>query len=115
MNDEARRKILARRARFVAAAVVSMGVAACEKKPEPVTTSPQPCLSVMAVPSDAGPVPEATDSSTATDASDAPDATDADASESSADAKPDTPKPMPCLKIAPPHPCLKIAPPENFE
>lgn len=42
MSDDARQKILARRARFVAATVAGLGALACTPNPE---TPPQPCLS----------------------------------------------------------------------
>jgi hypothetical protein len=44
-NDEAKRAILARRARFVAAAMVGAGIVGCEKEQPPMV-----CLSVVAVP-----------------------------------------------------------------
>lgn len=53
MTDEARKKILARRATFIAAALA--GVGACTKDPK--ETPPQPCLSVPFVRPDAGPQP----------------------------------------------------------
>lgn len=64
MSDEARKLILARRARFVAAAMVGAGLgagAACTPQPclePPIHTggseSPMPCLSVAPTPPDAG-------------------------------------------------------------
>jgi hypothetical protein len=107
-DEEARKKILARRATFVAAALAGVSTA-CGKEPGP---PPQPCLSVLAPVEDAGPEPGL---------SPAP--------------PPSRPEeggvPMPCLKVAaptegpktapsnveedagpkpPPRPCLKIIP-----
>ena len=115
MSDEARKRILARRARFVAAAIASLGVASCDK--------PQPCLSVTAIPppsTSTKEAPEAVDASapdtTAPDTAteDTLDANEAGASDAIIDVRPETTKATPCLKIAPPHPCLKMAP-ENFD
>jgi hypothetical protein len=64
-DDEAKRIILARRARFIAAAVtIHAGVAACGKTDETAQpclsvapadgSAPQPCLSVAEPPRDAG-------------------------------------------------------------
>lgn len=85
-NDEAKRIILARRARFVAAALAGLNAAMCGGKSEPQpclsvvaedSGTPQPCLSPPSHPIDA-----------ATDAgADAPD--DADA------------QPQPCLSPVP--------------
>lgn len=50
MSDDARKIIMARRARFIAAAVAGMGIA-CGRS----TTSAEPCLSIRTVPSDAEP------------------------------------------------------------
>lgn len=52
MSDDAKRTILARRARFIAAAVASVGMACGKEK----ATPPQPCLEVAMEP-DAGPTP----------------------------------------------------------
>ena len=132
MGDDPRKRILERRARFVAAAIASAGLAGCER--------PQSCLQVIT------PVPEAMDAGKATnDASEvdtAPDATaatppqpcldvapmpclspmpppppDAGAtkdtgSKAGGTSKPDAgPPPMPCLKVAPPTPCLDMPSP----
>jgi hypothetical protein len=111
-EDENRKKILARRATFVAAALAGVSTA-CGKEPAP---PPQPCLSV--VPSfDAGPepclspVPPESPDETGTPAdAGAPDAPPAPClrvvappQEQSADAGP-KPPPRPCLKIVPPQP-----------
>ena len=51
MSDDARKKILERRAAFVAAAIASIAAtSSCEPKP---AISPEPCLSVM--PDETGP------------------------------------------------------------
>jgi hypothetical protein len=107
-KPDARAVILARRAHFVAAAMASLGIA-CGKEQQ----TPQPCLSVVQLPADAGPVADST-----LDAS-AP----AEAGAAAADGAPPgagsttgagqvgaTPKrdagapalPRPCLKVAPP-------------
>ena len=99
MSDEARKKILERRTKFVAAALASVAVtASCDRKPG---ISPEPCLSV----------PISVDSG----------ATDAGAE--AAALEPIEPPPQPCLSAlplpqedagaptAPPMPCLKVAPP----
>lgn len=119
-DDETRKLILARRAKFVAAAIASVGIA-CGKTTEPVpclspppqdpdasVTSPQPCLSV-AIPVD--PVPPDAGNNIQVD----PDAGPAPApclSPMPADAG--APVPRPCLKVAqpkpPPQPCLSVAP-----
>ena len=52
MSDDAKKAILARRAKFIAAAVASVGIA-CGKTP---MSSPEPCLSI-AVDHDAAPMP----------------------------------------------------------
>jgi hypothetical protein len=69
-DDKARREILARRARFVAAALTSMGIAAgveaCKSSPPPEPClsiapehPPEACLSVEPEPvEDAGPPPQ---------------------------------------------------------
>ena len=104
MSHDARRKILDRRATFVAAAIASM--TACERKPG---ISPEPCLSA----------PPITVSDTGT--------TDAGATEDTSGSS-EAP-PLPCLSPMPPdtgvaptptaqdagpkpHPCLKVAPSE---
>lgn len=112
MSDDARRQILQRRARFVAAAVTSLGIAtSCGEKPKP-----QPCLSQTATPtSDAGP-PPAEDTGTAPTVclSVAPQEAGPEADIVS------EPSPKPCLSQPPPQqdagpkpqPCLKVAPPK---
>lgn len=42
-SDEARRAILARRARFITAALASLAIGGCERKPE---VPSEPCLSI---------------------------------------------------------------------
>lgn len=70
MSDDDRQRILARRAKFLAAAVAALSVEACKPSPPPeVCLSAQPCLSVQPEPEpqpclsqpmdpDAGPEPE---------------------------------------------------------
>lgn len=112
-KDDARSLILARRARFVAAAMASISIA-CGKE----SKNPEPCLSVIEV--DSGSTePASVDASTANDAggesngtvdASTPDAA-SPAADSGAPPKPDAgPSPQPCLR-APPRPCLKVAPP----
>lgn len=113
MSDEARKKILARRATFVAAALA--GVAgACGKEPVP-----QPCLKVAYIPpegaapsavvEDASPPPQPCLSPMPPQPEDAeaPDVTDAGASKDAghhSKVAPTTPKPpRPCLKILNPN------------
>jgi len=117
VDDAARKKILGRRARFVAAAMVGIGVASCEKQSEPQvclkvaptnTAPPEPCLSQPQQ------FPDAADQADASAPEDtgAADTSKPDTSKPDT-AKPDTskPTPHPCLKIAP-HPCLEMAPDE---
>lgn len=52
MSDDAKRAILARRARFLAAAIAGVGVAACGGETE--GPSPQPCLEPAIDAGDAG-------------------------------------------------------------
>jgi hypothetical protein len=55
VSDDARRQILARRARFVAAALAGLGALGCTRDPAP---PPEPCLSQPMQPEpDAGPTP----------------------------------------------------------
>lgn len=87
--DEARRRILARRAAFLA--VATTGLVSCDPKPR----EPQVCLSqVQPPPPEAGPDDAALEATTATD-------------------PPDAAPPMPCLEVA--QPCLSVAvpPPED--
>ena len=111
MSDEAKKRILARRAKFIAAAIVASGVNACSSvadSPGPAadtgvkdtssavtdTGTPEPCLG--ATPPDSS----VTDSTLDTGATDT--------------------APMPCLDPAPddadvdagPAPCLKMPPPD---
>jgi hypothetical protein len=115
--------ILARRARFVAAAMASIGIA-CGKEEK----KPEPCLSVVAIDAsiepnalaDAAPSREAgvdgLDASA--DAASPPDAGSVDAGPPP---KRDAgPAPRPCLSVTPrpclsvtPAPCLKVAPPKD--
>jgi len=110
--------ILARRARFVAAAMASIGIA-CGKQEQ----KPQPCLSPIVNPDAAGAtpasdLPEASTDAGSEDATPAPaDAgTDAEGGtpKTGTKAKPDAggQRPQVCLRIAPPRPCLKMAKPD---
>ncbi len=120
MSDDAKKAILARRARFVAAALAGIGIA-CGKDPAPppqpclsqpynppdASAPPEPCLSVEPTPVDAGPqdtgAPETSTSSSTTTQNDAKDA-----------ATPPPPPPHPCLSVKPPPTvCLKVAPPKQ--
>lgn len=93
MSDEARKKILERRATFVAAAIASLA-ASCEHKP-PI--SAEPCLS--APPYEAG-TPEDTSEPTATqDAEPLPCLSPMPPKEDAG--PPPPPIPAPCLKVAP--------------
>jgi hypothetical protein len=101
-KPDARAVILARRAHFVAAAMASMGIACGKEQP-----APQPCLSAVQLPADAGAAADGTlDASAPAEAG----ATAADAATPGAgqvgspprrDAGP-PPGPQPCLKVAAP-------------
>lgn len=128
-DDEARKKILARRATFVAAALAGVSTA-CGKEPQNV---PQPCLSVP-VSRDAGPEPclsvvaPAVDAGAAepsgagaTDLADAGGVAPTEATDAST-----PPRPTPCLRVAAPpsrdgggkahpRPCLSIRPPSKTD
>jgi hypothetical protein len=118
VNDAAKKKILARRARFVAAAVASVGMACGKSSEQPhpclsveyvpdAETPPMPCLSVAYVPpADAGDG-AATDAGTDDGGTTDGGATKAQAQVKDAGAtkppKPQpTPTPMPCLTPLPP-------------
>ena len=88
-DDDAKKIILARRARFVAAAVASVGMA-CGKTE--TGAMPMPCLS-ESMPSDAEPSPMPCLS---------PMPADAAAFDPPADAGADATIPVPCLSIRPP-------------
>ena len=91
--NDAKKIILARRARFVAAAVASVGIACGKTESSP----PMPCLSI-AVPYDAEPPPpQPCLSPMPADAALFDAATDGPT-----DAGPDAPIPVPCLSIRPP-------------
>ncbi len=123
-NEEAKRTVLARRARFVAAAMAGLATASCDacNPPQPCLSQamnvdsglpPGPCLSVAYIPNDAG---EQLAIDDAGDAGNASDAGDAGAAGKDAGKKvvvgPPAPPPMPCLSpTAPPQPCLKPPPP----
>ena len=106
MSDDARKLILSRRARFVAAALAGLAADGCGKTtappdagaqvdPNAPQTVPAVCLSAASPspdPPDAEPVPSPAPCLTA-----AP------------------PPPQPCLRVAPPHPCLKPPPPPKCD
>jgi len=111
VSDDARKKILARRAKFVAAAVATIGIA-CGKEPNP---PPQPCLSEPYNPGDAEPLPCLTPV-----VADPPDPPDSGAPTDASTPKDADTEPQPCLKVMPPRTdagkptaCLKIAPPKD--
>ncbi|MBS2014726.1 MAG: hypothetical protein JST00_17695 [Deltaproteobacteria bacterium] len=109
-KSDARSVILARRARFVAAAMASLGIA-CGKEQK----KPEVCLSVAVL--DASGEPSAVDASMGE--VDAGGGVDGSAPPSDAAAPTDAglppkldggPAPQPCLKVVAPRPCLKVAP-----
>lgn len=112
-DDDAKRAVLARRARFVAAAMAGMATASCDScsrsqpclsvSPTYVDASPPPgpCLSIAIMPTDAG---EQTAIEGAGDAGDA----GKDAGKKIV-VGPPPPRPTPCLS-APPQPCLSPPP-----
>jgi len=90
MSDDQKKIVLARRAKFVAAAVASVGIACGKEQAEP----PRPCLSQVYVPPDAEPQP-----CLSPVAVEPPDA----ATEDAAMPMPsDAATPVPCLSVAPP-------------
>jgi hypothetical protein len=114
-DDDAKRAIFARRARFIAAAMMGTGLMSCDRKtadhtvclsvaiPEPPDAAPLPCLSPPPIPPDAG----ATIDVDAGEPAPA-DTGAADAGAKDAGAKP---VPVPCLSHRPPpRPCLSRAP-----
>ena len=99
-DDEMKRRVLARRAQFIAAAVA--GMVACEPGPE--AQPPVVCLSIsVPPPEDGGRGPTMVDAGVSADPDAAWSAPDASTESPDADAPP-----MPCL--APPLPCLSVAP-----
>ena len=109
-DDEARKKILARRATFVAAALAGVGTA-CGKEPTP---PPQPCLTPVQTVDDAAapepclsppPRPDEADAGKPEPCLRVPVPAD-DGTEAPPPPPPrrDAGKPQPCLKIAPPRP-----------
>lgn len=104
-RDDAKAIVLARRAKFVAAAVAGVGIA-CGKTE---TTPPQPCLSVAYVP-DAAPQPCLSPVAVPPDAAADAGPTDAGPSDAS------VPIPVPCLSVilqkdaGPAPPSTKTAP-----
>lgn len=125
----ARRAVLARRTRFVAAALAGVSVAACGKSsgpdvclkvsPAPTETAPQPCLNVVSTPPidpDAA-APMDADGGASTFDAGAPDANAAVApAKKDAGATPPPPTvPTVCLRVAPPppRPCLTPVRPKS--
>ena len=125
-DDDARKAILARRARFIAAAMMGAGLASCER----VNTEPTSCLSLSEVPADAAPQPclsppvlppdgtgATADGGARDSAGNPPDAggADADLDGGAPGAQPTLPprpvpvSPRPCLKPGP-RICLKFKP-----
>ncbi len=104
-DDEMKKRVLARRAKFIAAAVA--GLVACE--PGPDAQPPNVCLSIaVPPPEDGGMGPTIVDAGVSADpdASWAPDVT----TNASPPSVPSDGPPMPCL-APPPMPCLSVAPP----
>lgn len=105
--DDAKKKILARRATFVAATLASLGAEACGKDraepPEAPVVDPAPCLKVAPAPclSAASPPPPVPDAGPA-------EPPPADTTTKPPPASADGGRPRPCL--SPPRPCLKVAP-----
>jgi hypothetical protein len=94
VSDDARQKILARRARFVAAAVAGIGALACTPNPE---TPPQPCLSQ--------PMPQNEPDAGVADFEDPEPPPEADPQvclSVQPDEPQDEPRPQPCLSPLPP-------------
>jgi hypothetical protein len=125
MNDDDKKLILARRAKFVAAALAGVSVA-CGKEPTPPPA--QPCLSVPMEHADAGapePCLSVIDPDWERDASPTP--VDAGAAPTTrlqqSDASTPPPKPTPCLAPPlpsntgtvkpPPRPCLSVVKPPD--
>jgi hypothetical protein len=115
MSDESAKKtILSRRARFVAAAMMGAGAASCS------TCTPEPCLSAAPI-TDTAPVPCLSAApSVCLSPTAMPSDTGATTGRDPPDAGPDAaaPPPMPCLSMVPPkvkpppRPCLKPAQPK---
>ncbi len=115
VDDPARKAILARRAKFVSAAMLGLAVSCSKKEAEP-----EPCLK-HGIERDDGAPRACLDPKEAPDAQtlivdtgpDAGSDADSDVGDADADADADAPAPpKPCLKIAPPHPCLSPPPPK---
>lgn len=119
-QDEARRLVLARRARFVAAALAGASIACgketaqpplpCLSIASPVDASPRPCLEVEAPPADAadGGAPSPDDAGGAGGAGDAGVPARADAGVHAPGPIAPQPGPRP-----PPRPCLRVMPPKG--
>ena len=94
MSDDARRHILQRRARFLAAAVATVGIGS-------VSCKPQPCLSQVQPPHDATPAEDAAPEVEGTSDPHPEPCLSVALPEDDADAGP-KPMPQPCLKVMPP-------------
>lgn len=140
-DDEARKRILERRAQFIRAAITSAGIGSasvvmnacdnplarpCLEPPPATTTKPptaQPCLEPMPDPSDAGPGYATPNPSVAPNPSTAPSASansgappDGSSAASAAKRGPTPPLTAPTQTVVkpPPMPCLKpVAPPKS--
>jgi len=118
-DDEMKKRVLARRAQFIAAAVA--GMVSCE--PGPQAQPPVVCLSIsVPPPEDGGAGPTIVDAGVSADPDAAWNALDASTTAPDADVPPmPCLSPMPCLKIAPPppppdggpRPCLSPRPPSK--
>jgi hypothetical protein len=97
VSDDARKAILSRRAKFVAAALTGISVA-CGK-----TSSPEPCLKVAAPPTETAPFDAGADAGDASDGSAHPDA-------GGLEPVPPTTRQVPQM---PPHPCLTPVRPKD--
>lgn len=104
MSNPERDRILARRARFLGAALASVGFVACAQGCDRSQT-PETCLSIAPFEEDAGPVPANT---IATD----PEPVEPPPPDASQEPQePEEPLPPEvCLRVAPPQPCLSITP-----
>jgi hypothetical protein len=119
-DEEARRIILARRARFVAVALVSAGVttAACGGQTSDRTGSPQPCLTLDAEVNGTGGAPQVCLGAPAGGAVPCLSIAMGGAYTSTGATTGAGGAPQPCLEIAPldagaggsPQPCLRVAP-----
>lgn len=118
-DDDAKRAVLARRARFVAAAMAGIASASCDSCAQPCLSAtpvyadasppPGPCLSIAYRPIDAGEQIAIDDAGVPGDAGNASDA-GKDAGKKVV-VGPPAPPPMPCLSPPPPPPRACLTPP----